>query len=234
MPQASGQPFGRPALLLHARRRCPLQALLEGLDRGEDLAEHSGEGCLVEAVVLVVEARGDELLVDRLGVPRSEPGDVQVPAGLLCQLVEEDDLGAGVALAEGVDDVHAPPEECELRGELAAILDAPQLVVGLQLPGDLAPERLDLLVGHVAVVLLGHVDGAHFAGPDVDVLEDLTVDRAHVVEREVAVDRLCFSPAMRKALRRSSRRRSSALSVQPYGSCACPTLFRSTSSSSPG
>lgn len=179
-----------------------LRAVGATLKRDDRSPEHRREP-VVPARGLAVEPGLHELVAQRR--TWCELGRVEAVAGLLCELREEHELRAGVALPEAVDDVQLTPTFCELVDELPMSAAAQQIV-----RGELRVLGLGRLVHDVAAGVVAVRDRLRVAGvehvravlrhptlradtgnarPLIDVLEDRGVDGLHVRVVEPAGDR---------------------------------------------
>ena len=174
-----------------------------------DLASENGCKAVIAPGSLAVEASSDKVVATwRAG---GEVGGIKLPAGLLGKLGEEHKLATGVSLAEAVDDVQFTPHLGKLGYEFIPVQTTQQVLIRKPLVlflscrrqcwscwvviiGNLGCCRVAWrVVDDVGTCLrheLSYRCHTFLACPFIDILEDVAMDRFHVLVIELAGDRV--------------------------------------------
>jgi hypothetical protein len=132
--------------------------------------------------------------------------EVERMAGLLGQLFKIVGLRAPISFTERVDMVHVADDPPCLGSEFPAA-EASKEAHAREAARDIAHARLDKASELELIPALGDFDCPNFAGPIVDILEQMPMDRTEVVKIETA---------RRDAFRGALNDKSSLDPVQPF------------------
>jgi hypothetical protein len=131
---------------------------------------------------------------------RADSSKVYGVAGLLGELFQVQELGTAVAFSEGVDIVHVADDFARGGGEFIVLQVAEEF--GLREAAmNVGHAGFDVLPELELMAALGDFDGADFAGPVVDILEQMAVNGLQVAKIEPAGrDALCYALRCKSAL----------------------------------
>ena len=104
--------------------------------------------------------------------------------GALAELLQIEELRSAITVAKGMDVVHISHDRPGGLGKLGQG-QAPEEVSPIEPPVDVGHACFDETSELESMAALGNLDRAHFAGPIVDILKEMAVDRPQVDQIEI-------------------------------------------------